>query len=236
MKYIVLPSQEQERLVYYLAAEEYVAEALKEGFFLWQSRPTVIYGRNQDPAAEVNLPFCSEHGIEVYRRKSGGGCVYSDPGNIMLSYIVPGTDVETIFSRYLSILADTLRSLGLPAVVTTHNDVLVDGRKVSGNAYFSRGTVGIVHGTLLYDEDFRAMAASITPSEQKLRSHGVQSVRQRCANLTELGLTRSAEDVRACLREAFSSGEILLGTEADARIREIEAGYLDPEFIRGRFL
>lgn len=236
MKYIILPSQEQERLVYYLAAEEYVASELREGFFLWQSRPTVIYGRNQDPRVEVNIPYCDAHGIEYYRRKSGGGCVYSDPGNIMLSFVTPGTDVEAIFSRYLDTLAGALKSLGLPVVVTTHNDILVDGRKVSGNAYFSTGGVGIVHGTLLYDEDFAAMSASITPSVQKLQSHGVQSVRQRCANLTELGLKISAQELLAHLKEAFSQGEFQLGDDADVRIREIEAGYLDPEFIRGRFL
>ena len=88
MKHIVLPDNRPRRLVFYLAMEEYVARNLneKECFFMWQVAPTVIFGRNQVLETEVNLPYCQANNIAIFRRKSGGGCVYSDMGNIMLSY------------------------------------------------------------------------------------------------------------------------------------------------------
>ena len=87
MKYIALPTNEPRRLSFYLAMEEYVARNLNEPdcFFMWQVEPSVIYGRNQVVENEVNLAYCREHGIQVYHRKSGGGCVYADMDNLMLS-------------------------------------------------------------------------------------------------------------------------------------------------------
>lgn len=231
MNYIFLPCKSTQRLVYYLAAEEFVAACGIEGFFCWRTDPCVIFGRNQDMESEVNVPYCESNGIAMWRRKSGGGCVYSDEGNLMLSYVVRGTDVQSAFEDYLSKLASALRGLGIPAVSTSHNDVLVDGHKVSGNACFRTGDVCIVHGTLLYDVDFNRLERAITPSDEKLSSHGVKSVRQRVANLRELGLDCGIDALAAYLRECFSDSELTLGSEAENDIRSIEATYLDPDFI-----
>lgn len=149
MKYIALPNEETRRLVFYLAMEEYLADHCEEDvFFLWQVEPTVIFGRNQVLEAEVNVEYCEENHIQYYRRKSGGGCVYADRGNIMLSYITPKQMADEAFTAFLDKLADALAKLGLPAVKTEHNDVLIDGRKVSGNALFQKEKASIVHGTL----------------------------------------------------------------------------------------
>ena len=104
----------------------------------------------------------------------------------MISYISPSTHSETVFAQVLEMVADTLRSLGLPAVTTAHNDILIDGRKVSGWACFRAPTGTIVHGTLLFDVDIETMMKAITPSSHKLSKHGVASVRQRVVNLREL--------------------------------------------------
>lgn len=229
---ISFPDKETRRLVYYLAAEEYFAATGMEAFFCWRTRPCVIFGRNQDMEAEVNVPYCLEHGIDMWRRKSGGGCVYSDEGNLMLSYIVKGGDVRTAFESYLQKLASALRGLGIPAVTTSHNDVLVDGHKVSGNACFVENGVCIVHGTLLYDVDFDRLEKAITPSQEKLSSHGVKSVRQRVANLKELGLDCGMDALENYLRSIFSESTIELGAEAETQIREIETSYLNPDFIK----
>ena len=92
MKYIALPDKEIRRLSFYLAMEEYVARHVdeSEGFFMWQVAPSVIFGRNQVVENEVNVDYCRQHGISMYRRKSGGGCVYADMDNLMLSYISEG--------------------------------------------------------------------------------------------------------------------------------------------------
>lgn len=234
MKYISLPDDSQRRLVFYLAMEEYVAVKFREGFFLWQVPPTVIFGRNQDIETEVNLEYCREKGILFFRRKSGGGCVYSDYGNVMISYIVPETGVESVFREYLDKLVGALAEMGMPAVSSSHNDVMVGDRKVSGNAFFVHPDASIVHGTLLYDADFEELSRAITPTREKLESHGVKSVRQRVANLRDLGLDLDCGTLKARLKAFFTDSEMVLDAEDIRAIEEIEKEYLDPSFIFGK--
>ncbi len=233
--HIILPEEHGRRLVFFLAMEEYVADRLGEGFFIWQVPPTVIFGRNQDMRAEVNIEYCRQNGIAMFRRKSGGGCVYSDWGNLMLSYTTKGTNVGTIFPAYLKKLAGVLSELGLDGVATTvNNDVLIGDRKVSGNAFFMRGSTSIVHGTLLYDTDFSALSKAITPSKEKLQSHGVKSVRQRVANLKGLGLELGIEELKSFIISKFTSSEVILGEEDIKEIEKIEQTYLSESFIYGK--
>lgn len=182
MKWIDVPKGQT--LAWYLDEELRQAQDVQqESFFCWTVAPTVIYGRHQSREAEVNEAYCREHGIAVVQRKSGGGCVYADQGNLMISLISPDTHSEQVFERFLQIVAGVLRELGLPAVTTVHNDVLVNGRKVSGNACYALPNATIVHGTLLYDVNLDALELAITPSEAKMQKHAVQSVRQRVANI-----------------------------------------------------
>ena len=223
MKKVVFPADVPARLTFYLAAEEYLAaDAGEDLFFTWQSPPTVICGRNQVIENEVNLEYCRGHGIEVVRRKSGGGCVYSDEGNVMLSYITPDRGVEEVFARYMKMVAGELRSLGFDAVTTEHNDILVGGRKVSGNACFAATRSTIVHGTMLVDLDFDALARSTTPPAEKLAKHGVQSVRQRVVNLRALGLTLTPAELRERFERELCEGELQLSAEDIEKIIKFE--------------
>jgi len=244
------------RLVFYLAMEEYVASHLdeipgggddrggeKEAFFLWQVPPTVIFGRNQVMEAEVNMQYCKDNGVNLFRRKSGGGCVYSDWGNIMVSYITDRTDVAFTFDRYLQRLTAALCRLGLKAERSGRNDVLVDGKKVSGNAFFLMPGSSVVHGTMLFDSDFEALATAITPSRAKIKSKGVASVRQHVANLKEYiaasddpAVARLADiqEFKRYLLSFFCKGKIVLSEDQVREIEKIEATYLDPVFIEGR--
>lgn len=228
---------ESKRLVWYLALEEYVAAHVKEDtVFFWIVPPTVIFGRHQVMQNEVNTDFCEAHNIAMYRRKSGGGCVYADRGNLMISYVTPDTHSEAVFQRYLDLLSDALRKAGYPAVKTEHNDVLVGNRKVSGNACYALPTGTIVHGTLLWDVDFEVLQQAITPTREKLRKHGVESVRQRVVNLRELPSAeaiRTVEEMRDYLAACFATRTVSL-TENELRaVDEIEATYLSPDFIKG---
>lgn len=214
IKQIILPDDSERDLIFYLAMEEYVARHIEEeGFFLWRVAPTVIIGRNQDLESEVNLDYCREHAVKIVRRKSGGGCVYSDKGNIMVSYVSRKGDSCEVFDRYLSAMTSCLRSLGLDAQKSGRNDILVDGKKVSGNAVQQLPDRTIVHGTLLYNTDFEALEQAIRPPVEKLSRHKVQSVRQRVANLADslkgTGIT-SIEELEACLVDYFCEGAILL--------------------------
>lgn len=236
MRHLELPGTMEtapnERLVFYLAMEEWAVEHTADTFFIWNVDPTVIFGRNQDMEAEVNVQYCRERGIRMYRRKSGGGCVYSDRGNLMLSYITGERDVNVAFREYLERLASALRSFGLDAVTTAHNDVLVDGRKVSGNACYATAGGCIVHGTLLVDCDFREMERAITPSPEKLESKGIKSVRQRVANLRELGCELSTDEMKLGIIRYFCNDKVTVSPDEVAVIREIEKSYLDENFIR----
>ena len=229
MKNVVLPEVKDRSLAFYLAMEEFVAREIEgEAFFVWRVNPTVIIGRNQDLEAEVNLEYCLDHGVEVVRRKSGGGCVYADMNNIMVSYVSRRGDVSEIFERYLSAMTECLRSLGLPAEKSGRNDILVSGRKVSGNAFHMLPDRSIVHGTLLYSTDFDALETAIRPPVEKLQRHGVASVRQRVTNLSDhLDSSRidSVEALENYLIDYFTDGETVLTTDDVAQIRRIEDNY-----------
>ena len=199
-----------------------------DSFFVWRVSPTVIIGRNQDLEAEVNLGYCREHGVKVVRRKSGGGCVYSDMGNIMISYVSRRGDVSEIFDRYLSALTACLRSLGLNAEKSGRNDILVEGRKVSGNAFHQLPDRSIVHGTLLYDTDFEALEEAIKPPVEKLQRHGVASVRQRVENLKmflDPARIASVEALADYLVSYFCDGEVRLTEEQVGIIEEMASGF-----------
>lgn len=238
MKYLQLPCDEVRRLTFYLAMEEHAAQLLKDDksidelFFTWRVRPTVIFGRNQLIDSEVNVAYCKEHGIEYYRRKSGGGCVYADMDNIMFSYITRSDDVTTTFSHYTHAIVEMLQGLGLNASDNSRNDVMVDGKKVSGNAFYHLPGVGIVHGTMLYDTCMENMIQAITPSAAKLDSKGVKSVKSHITTLSE-HLTMSIDEFQQYARNTLCDGEIMLNDNDVAAIEAIEAGYLTPEFVLG---
>lgn len=231
MKNIVLPDTEERSLAFYLAMEEYVADVVEdEAFFIWRVAPTVIIGRNQDLEAEVNMDYCRRNNVRVFRRKSGGGCVYSDMGNVMISYISRRGDVVEIFDRYLSSLTACLRFLGLDAEKSGRNDILVGGHKVSGNAFHQLPDRSIVHGTLLYDTDFDALEEAIRPPVEKLVRHGVASVRQRVCNLRPLldgSQTASVEMLEKHILQYFTEGEILLTADDVAKIAEMSYEFED---------
>ena len=231
LTYISLPQpEEQRRLSFYLAMEEYVARSMpqiEECFFLWQVNPTVIIGRNQVLENEVNLPYCREHGIDIVRRKSGGGGVYADKDNVMFSFICSRThDMTTpeVFSHYLQRTAAMLSSLGVEACVTDHNDILIGDRKVSGWAVYQLQERIIIHGTMLYDTNMDHMVCSITPSTAKLQRKGVESVRQRICLLKDfIGDRISLEQFKAYARDYFCGDkEFTLSAEDVKEIDQIK--------------
>lgn len=255
MLHFVLPESTQKRLSFYLAMEEYIPQVLKdylmpgeienEAFFLWQVQPTVIFGRNQVMEAEVNIDYCKSKGIQLFRRKSGGGCVYADMGNIMISYITTSTDVTFTFDKFLQRIALVFRQMGLNAERSGRNDILINGKKVSGNAFFHKKDISIVHGTMLFDSDFDELTKAITPSEDKIKSKGVDSVRQHVTNIKEeLIKTDNAKAKELTDIEKFkafvikslrmSDKEIMLTEEQVKEIEKIEQSYLDPDFLAGR--
>ena len=234
MRYIALPDQTVRRLSFYLAMEEYIAR-MRSGedcFFMWQVNPTVIFGRNQLMENEINMDYVRSHGIQYYRRKSGGGCVYADFSNIMFSYITDDFNVSFTFDRYLQLIARTLNKLGVQALASGRTDITVDGKKVSGNAFYRVGGRSIVHGTMLFDTNLEDLVLSITPSNEKLITKGVESVRKRVTNLKEY-LDIDIEEFKRFMRTSLCDSEECLTPDDITRIGEIEKEYLKEEWILG---
>lgn len=234
MLHIALPDERTRRLTFYLAMEEYVARVLKapDCFFLWQVEPTVIFGRNQLIDNEVNLEFCRQHHIRTYRRKSGGGCVYADKDNLMLSYVTDDEGVGFVFNRYMNMLVSMLRRLGVEARANGRNDVMLGDRKLSGSAFYRIPGRSIVHSTLLYDTNLVNMVGAITPAGEKLLSKGVESVRQRI-DLLKNHVTISIDELKTFAVRHFCDETYCLTAAEIQEIERMEEEYLTDEFIYG---
>lgn len=236
MLYVTLPEEKTRKVSFYLAMEEFVARNVLDDdcLFYWQVEPSVIFGRNQLISNEVNLEYCKSHAIEIFRRKSGGGCVYADKNNVMFSFITSEENVGLTFNRYINMMVLMLKRMGVNASATGRNDIVVDGRKVSGNAFYHIPGRSIVHGTMLYDTDMGNMTCSITPQGGKLKSNGVESVRQRVALLKDyMGL--SIDEFKEYIKENLCDGEHALTKHDVSEIERIEQDvYAADEFIYGK--
>lgn len=228
MHYIELPETLTPRkLSFFLAMEEYVARQLVHGdaFFMWQVAPSVIFGRNQQLESEVNVSYCRQHGIQLYRRKSGGGCVYADRDNLMLSFITKEQQVGFAFNRFINMLLLVLRKMGVEAIGTHHNDIMIGDRKVCGTACRITPHGCIVHSTMLYDTNMQHMQQALTPSQQKLAKNGVESVRQRITLLKDY-TSLTLDEVKVLILRTLCDDERMLTAEEISEIEQIEKQYI----------
>ena len=195
---------------YNLALEEHLYRSVNEGhpgyFLLWQNAPSIIVGRFQNTAQEVNRPFVEERGIHVVRRISGGGAVYHDLGNVNYSFIVPNDEgIPFDFARHARPVIDALAKLGVEAESGGRNDLLIDGRKFSGSAQHMDRRRLLHHGTLLFDSDLSILEQALSVDEEKFTSKGFKSVRSRVTNiLPMLPEPISVEEFIDALRGALS--------------------------------
>ena len=239
MKQISFPfplSGHGRRLSFFLAAEEWAAASLPddEWFFAWVVDPTVICGRNQDIDAEIDTDYCVRNGIDIVRRRSGGGAVYADGGNIMTSYICPlhGRCYDEVFASYTRRMAGQLRAMGIDALPSGRNDLTVEGRKISGGAFYRSGDKAVAHSTMLYDTDTANMCRALTPSRAKLASKGVASVEARIVTARSLRPELSFDSFADGLcRELFDGSYTI--RESDIRaIEQLELAYRRPSWLR----
>ncbi len=187
-----------------IAVENYLVEhAGSVTLYLWRNRRTVVIGQNQNPYSEVNIEALEADGGYLMRRKTGGGAVYHDDGNLNFSFVVPKKLYDQ--TRQFSVIQRAVESFGLHTELSGRNDILAEGRKFSGNA-FSKGRVNdLHHGTLLINGDMSDLARYLKPKPAKLQKHGVQSVRSRVVNLAELNPEITPESIVPRLKAAFES-------------------------------
>lgn len=170
-----------------LALEELIASRIEEDvFMLWRNRSAVIIGRNQNTAAEVDSAYAKANGIQIVRRMTGGGAVYHDFGNINYTICASGRQLEeSAFSRNAACVVEALRLMGVAAEFSGRNDIIVDGKKISGSAKTVLSSRTLFHGTLLFDTDLSVLTQVLTPDPDKIRAKGIKSVRSRVGNLRE---------------------------------------------------
>jgi lipoate---protein ligase len=172
-----------------LALEEHVLRTKvpeDDLLLFYVNAPAIIIGRNQNTLEEINSDLVDARGVRVVRRVSGGGAVYHDFGNLNFSFMT--RDVNTRFNRYDLFnkpVVEVLRELGVPAEIGGRNDILADGRKISGNAQFATAGRMFSHGTLLLDSNLDDVTATLRPKPGKVESKGVKSIRSRVANISE---------------------------------------------------
>lgn len=237
MKYILLPKPDTiHQLPFYFAVEEYVARHYTDDdyFMGWRVNPTVMLGRNQLIDNEVNTDYCKEHKIDIFRRKSGGGCIYADKGCIQFSYISRSVNANKAFADYMQRMADLLKGLKIDAQLSGRNDILINGTKVSGCAFYQLSNRSVLHNSLLFDTQLDHLSNALTPAKEKLQSKGVASVRQRVTNVA----TYTQLDILAFMdyvRQEMCGTEVLELTEEDMKgVAEIEKELSSDDFVYGK--
>ncbi|SPR94911.1 lipoate--protein ligase [Bacillus altitudinis] len=173
-----------------LAIEEYCLKYLdpEETYLLFYiNQPSIIIGKNQNTIEEINTKYVEDNGIKVVRRLSGGGAVYHDKGNLNFSFITKDDgDSFHNFKKFTEPVIKALEKFGVKAELSGRNDIMADGRKISGNAQFAtRGRI-FSHGTLLFDSEIEHVVSALNVKKEKIESKGIKSIRSRVANISEL--------------------------------------------------
>ncbi|XBM33501.1 lipoate--protein ligase LplJ [Bacillus licheniformis] len=172
-----------------LAIEEYCLKHLdpEETYLLFYiNQPSIIIGKNQNTIEEINTKYVDENGIIVVRRLSGGGAVYHDLGNLNFSFITKddGNSFHN-FKKFTEPVVAALKRLGVDAELSGRNDLMANGRKISGNAQFSTKGRMFSHGTLLFDSEIEHVVSALKVKKDKIESKGIKSIRSRVANISE---------------------------------------------------
>jgi len=213
-----------------LAVEEHLLDRVQPGqcaLYLWQNQNTVVIGKNQNPWKECRVDLLEREGGKLARRISGGGAVFHDLGNLNFSFLVDREKFN--IPSQLEVILSAVRKLGINAQFSGRNDLVVDGRKFSGNAFCYRKHSALHHGTILISLDYHKMVRYLQVPQQKIQSKGIDSVRSRVVNLVDINPGISVEDVREAVMESFRQlygdfGSVLHADEVIDR-QEVERLY-----------
>lgn len=224
-----------------LAVEEFLLNRVKPGsmtLYLWQNENTVVIGRNQNAWRECRTELLESEGVRLARRLSGGGAVYHDLGNCNFTFLAKPKAYD--FERQVKVLIEAFRLLGIQASFGGRNDITVEGRKVSGNAFYRNRNGRFQHGTILVSVDMERLSRYLSPSTAKLVAKGVVSVRSRVVNLSEInpgiGVGEVKEALRHAFQEEFGRAEILdaEAVSAEPAVGRLREKYASREWVYGK--
>lgn len=199
---------------YNIATEKYLLDHVQQGqciLYLWQNKNTVVIGRNQNAWAECRTSLLEQEDGKLARRLSGGGAVFHDLGNLNFTFLVCDEDYD--LDRQFEVIRVACENLGIPVEKSGRNDLLADGKKFSGNAFYHSRGHAYHHGTLLVSADMEKLSRYLTPPKAKLEAKGVSSVRSRVTNLIDLCPGLTIEQLKEQMQKAF---EAVYGLEAEA--------------------
>lgn len=191
--------------------------------YLWQNQRTVVIGKNQNAWKECKVNTLEADGGHMVRRMSGGGAVYHDTGNLNFTFCVRKENYDV--NKQLQVIVEAVKQFGLKAEQTGRNDIYVEGRKFSGNAFFESGDYCYHHGTILVHVDMKEMSKYLSVSKEKLVSKSVDSVRARVVNLSELNNQITVDSFAMALREAYATvyeGQVWTIPEGRVNQREVD--------------
>ena len=212
---------------YYFATEKIFEDTV---FLFWRTTPTLMLGKYQNVAEEINQSFAKENNMNIVRRMSGGGTIYTDLGGWQFTFIDRDRENVIEFKKYISPIIAALDNLGVHADFNGRNDLCIDNKKISGNAQYKLEESIIHHGSLLYDTDIEKMVNATTVDSYKIISKSIKSVRDRVTNISEhiKGRDITAEDFKKAMVDSILQANAIkeiykISPEDDKRIRELAA-------------
>lgn len=189
---------------YNLSLEEellFQAQSNETILYLWINEPCVIIGRNQVPFMECNMEYTRNKNINIVRRNSGGGAVYQDLGNLNYTFINKIGEKNT--EKQKKLLLEVLNELGIKGYFSGRNDILINQKKISGQAEYSEDDNEYLHGTLMINVNMENLEKSLIPSSNKLKSKGIKSIKSRVINISEYNKDINIEQVKEIMIRRF---------------------------------
>ena len=223
-----------------LATEKVLMDAMQPGqamLYLWQNLNTVVIGKNQNAWLECRTSLLEEEGGRLARRLSGGGAVYHDLGNLNFTFLMCKEDYD--LDKQIEVIKQACALAGILAEKSGRNDLLADGRKFSGNAFYQDKVHAYHHGTLMVDVDKEKLGRYLSPPKAKLQAKGVASVRSRVVNLKELSPTLTIDAMAKHMTRAFQqvyglkAEPFQLSEDMANEVRRLKAVYSSWDYLYG---
>ncbi|HVJ47601.1 lipoate--protein ligase [Desulfitobacterium sp.] len=223
-----------------LALEEFLFRNVEKNqviLYLWQNQNTVVIGRNQNAWKECRCAQLEGDGGKLARRLSGGGAVFHDLGNLNFTFIMDRSLYD--LQKQLQVILEGTKKLGIDAEFTGRNDLTVDGKKFSGNAFYFEGDKAYHHGTIMIDVDVQKVSAYLQVSKEKMVSKGVDSVQSRVTNLHNYRPELTIDEMKETLKQSFQeiygeSPEPVLIKENDHDLKALYAKYSSWDWLYGK--